>query len=251
MYSVRDAATRLNVSERRVRALIESGRLRAQRICRSWIIEPAALGGWKANDVQAGRSPRNSLARITWGVTGPRKPTAAVLRSRYRGRAERHDLTCAQPAKALEDPQVATGGWQAAVHFDKLLDNDPTKPLVAYIGASNFQLWINRYWLTSSNNGRVIASSSPTRLDRGLSKPAVLFRRKSQRSTLLSWATPKPPSGNSPVAAMSDQLTSRNRKTVRFLAWLLRARRNTGNLRLGTRRRTTSRLSALIGSQQH
>lgn len=162
MYSVRDAATRLNVSERRVRALIESGRLGAQRIGRSWIIEPAAFGGVEG-ERRAGRplAPETAWPELLGASPGPRKPTAAVLRSRYRGRAELHDLTCAQPAKALEDPQVATGGWQAAVHFDKLLDNDPTKPLVAYIGASNFQLWINRYWLTSSNNGRVIALVVP------------------------------------------------------------------------------------------
>jgi excisionase family DNA binding protein len=161
MYSVRDAATRLDVSERRVRALIASGRLSAQRVGRSWIIEPAALGGVDGER----RSGRPLSAENAWpeliGTSGPRKPSKAVLRSRYRSRGERHQLTCAQPTKALEDAEVTLGGWQAAMHFDELLDDDPTKPLVAYIGATSFPGWLDRHWLAPSASGRIVAFLVP------------------------------------------------------------------------------------------
>jgi excisionase family DNA binding protein len=162
MYSVRDAATRLNVSERRVRALIASGRLRAQQVGRAWVIEPGALGGVEGERL-VGRplAPDTAWRELLGYEEDPPKPSAAVLRSRFRGRAERHQLTCAQPMNAIEDPQVATGGWQAAMHFDELLDNDPTKPLVAYVGASNFHQWIDRHWLTASKTGRIIALVVP------------------------------------------------------------------------------------------
>jgi excisionase family DNA binding protein len=179
MYSVRDAATRLNVSERRVRALIESGRLRAQRVGRAWIIEPGALGSVEG-ERRAGRplAPDSAWRELLENAVGPRKPAAAVLRSRYRGRAERYGFTCAQPTKALEDPQVAAGGWQAAVRLDERLDDDQTKPLVAYVGASNFQNWIDRHWLTPSDSGRIITLVVPDAIGFSLTKAGRIVPAK-------------------------------------------------------------------------
>lgn len=43
LLSVTEAATRLGVSSRRVRALIDAGRLPAQKIGRTWVIREADL----------------------------------------------------------------------------------------------------------------------------------------------------------------------------------------------------------------
>lgn len=56
---MQDAAERLGVSDRRVRALIESGRLRARRAGSRWLIDEAALRGGSS-------ASRPMSARMAW-----------------------------------------------------------------------------------------------------------------------------------------------------------------------------------------
>ena len=157
MISVHDAAERLGVSDRRVRAMIDSGRLRAQRLGRAWMIEPSALGGVDG-ERSAGRplNPDSAWAELLGGrqISGA---NAALLRSRYRGRSERHELDGPDIEASLNDPGVRRGGWVAAQSFDELLDDDRSQLNVVYVGASSYDAWRDRHWLVPSPSPRILA----------------------------------------------------------------------------------------------
>jgi excisionase family DNA binding protein len=157
MFSVHDAAQRLGVSDRRVRALIDSGRLRAQRLGRVWMIEPSALGS-----VDGERAPGRPLnADSAWAeLLGDRQAPAAdppMLRSRYRGRSERHELDSPDIDASLNDPDIRLGGWAAGLSFDGLLDDNRSQLNVVYVGALSFGPWSDRHWLIPSSSPRLIA----------------------------------------------------------------------------------------------
>lgn len=156
-FTVAEAAERLGVSDRRVRALIDSGRLRAQRLGRIWMIEPTALGS-----VEGERSPGRPLsAEAAWSeLLGDRDapvPNPAVLRSRYRGRSARLELDGPDMAAALADADVRIGCWAAGLFYDDFPDEDPSKYHAVYIGASSYGPWLNRHWLVPSSAPRVLA----------------------------------------------------------------------------------------------
>lgn len=157
MLSVHDAAERLGVSDRRVRAMIDSGRLRAQRLGRAWMIEPSALGGVDG-ERSAGRplSPDSAWAELLGDRLAP-VANAALLRSRYRGRSERHELDGPDIEASLNDPGVRRGGWVAAQSFDELLDDDRSQLNVVYVGASSHDAWRDRHWLVPSPSPRILA----------------------------------------------------------------------------------------------
>ena len=156
MISVHDAAERLGVSDRRVRAMIDSGRLRAQRLGRAWMIEPSALGGVDGERA-VGRPLRPESA---WAeLLGDRQvpvANAALLRSRYRGRSERHELDGPDVEASLNDPGVRRGGWVAAQSFDGLLDDGRSRLNVVYVGASSYDAWRDRHWLVPSSSPRIL-----------------------------------------------------------------------------------------------
>ena len=157
MISVHDAAARLGVSDRRVRALIESGRLRAQRLGRVWMIEPAALGS-----VEGQRSPGRPLnAASAWAelFTDRDPPVAdvAMLRSRYRNRSIRFELDGPDIAASVSDADVRLGGWTAGLSYHGLLDDDRSQLNVVYVGSSSYGSWRDRHWLVSSSSPRLIA----------------------------------------------------------------------------------------------
>ena len=156
MLSVHDAAERLGVSDRRVRAMIDSGRLRAQRLGRAWMIEPSALGSVDG-ERSAGR-PLN--ADSAWAeLLGDRQvpvANAALLRSRYRGRSERHELDGPDVETSLNDPGVRRGGWVAAQSLDEVLDDDRSQLNVVYVGSSSFDAWRDRHWLVPSSSPRIL-----------------------------------------------------------------------------------------------
>ena len=62
---VRDAAARLGVSERRVRAMIDSGRLPAEKIAGVWWIQRSALAARARGEARSGRS---LSAGNAWGA---------------------------------------------------------------------------------------------------------------------------------------------------------------------------------------
>ena len=156
MISVRDAAERLGVSDRRVRALIESGRLRAQRLGRVWMIEPGALGS-----VEGERSPGRPLnAESAWAeLLGEREvPIAdsAMLRSRYRSRSVRLEFDGPDIAAALGDADVRLGGWVAGLSYDDRLDVDRSQSNVVYVGAASCGPWLDRHWVVPSSSPRLL-----------------------------------------------------------------------------------------------
>lgn len=157
MLSVHDAAERLGVSDRRVRAMIDSGRLRAQRLGRAWMIEPSALG-CVDGERSAGRplNPNSAWAELLGDRQVP-VANAALLRSRYRGRSERHELNGPDIEASLNDPGVRRGGWVAAQSFDELLDDDQSQLNVVYVGAASYDAWRDRHWLVPSPSPRILA----------------------------------------------------------------------------------------------
>jgi excisionase family DNA binding protein len=156
MISVHDAAERLGVSDRRVRAMIDSGRLKAQRLGRAWMIEPSALGGVDGERA-AGRplNPESAWAEL-FGGRQVQGANAALLRSRYRGRSERHELDGPDIEASVNDPNVRSGGWVAARSFDELLDEDRSQLKVIYVGASSYDAWRERHWLVPSPAPRIL-----------------------------------------------------------------------------------------------
>lgn len=169
VISVHDAAERLGLSDRRVRALIDSGRLRAQRLGRVWMIEPSALGC-----VDGERAPGRPLnAESAWAeLLGDRDAPvvdATVLRSRFRSRSQRHELDGPDIDASRNDADVRLGGWAAGVSFDELLDDDGSRPIVAYVGASAFGPWRDRHWLVPSWSPRLIAHVVSDEVARALS----------------------------------------------------------------------------------
>ncbi len=157
MISVHDAAERLGVSDRRVRAMIDSGRLRAQRLGRAWMIEPSALG-CVDGERSAGRplNPNSAWAELLGDRQVP-VANAALLRSRYRGRSERHELNGPDIQASMNDPGVRRGGWVAAQSFDELLDDDRSQLNFVYLGAASYDAWRDRHWLVPSPSPRILA----------------------------------------------------------------------------------------------
>jgi excisionase family DNA binding protein len=158
MLSVRAVSERLGVSERRVRAMIASGRLPATRVGRSWIIDAASLA--RVEGARPGGRPLGSSAAWRELLDDDAVPPfdAGVLRSRYRRRAE--ILRCDSPTvdEAVADEVVALGGWSAACRHDRLIDEDPTAPHVAYVNAAEVHAWRERHWLVPSETGPIIAA---------------------------------------------------------------------------------------------
>ena len=157
MLSVHHAAERLGVSDRRVRALIDSGRLRAQRLGRAWVIDPSAL-----RSVEGERAPGRplSLASAWSELLGDRDAPAAdapILRSRYRRRSARFELDGPDLDSVVDLTYVRQGGWAAALRFDNLVDEDPSAPIVVYVGERSYDAWCERHWLISSSVCRVVA----------------------------------------------------------------------------------------------
>jgi len=74
LLNTTDAAQRLGVSVRRVLALIEEGKLRAQKVGRDYAIEEGALEGVKVYG-KAGRPPKTKV-EATNGQATPKKRAA-------------------------------------------------------------------------------------------------------------------------------------------------------------------------------
>ena len=161
MLSVHDAAKRLGVSDRRVRALIDSGRLRAERLGRAWMIDPNALASVHGERL-AGRplGPEAAWAELLGEREAP-DLDASMARFRYRGRSERFYLVGPDMRTSVNDQFVRQGGWAAAEHFDQLLDDDRSKDVVVYLGASSYDAWVSRHWLVPSSAQGLVAHLVP------------------------------------------------------------------------------------------
>lgn len=156
MLSVGEVAARLEVSDRRVRALIAAGRLPAERVGRSWVIAPASLAV-----VDGPRAVGRPLSvRAAWrelfGVSDPPEINMAVLRARYRRRARRMAFDTPDVAAAVDDRVVVFGGWAAAMCHDRLLDEDVAQREVIYVGEAVVEQWAGRHWAVPSESGPIV-----------------------------------------------------------------------------------------------
>ena len=121
------------------------------------MIDPSALAS-----VHGERLPGRPLGpEAAWAeLLGEREAPdldASMLRFRYRGRSERIYLDGPDIRASVNDEWVRQGGWAAAEHFDRLLDDDRSKEIVVYVGASSYDSWVNRHWLVSSSAPRLVA----------------------------------------------------------------------------------------------
>lgn len=163
MLSVLEVSELLNVSSRRVRALIADGRIPAQLIGKTWAIrnEDIAL---LPQHRPGGRplSPDNALNELS--TTSTPLPDIATMSSRYRQRASSLRLNVPQLQEAMRDAQLRLGGWDAAAYFDnKSLPRKLDDPVVAYISDAHRDRWIERHHATpqASGNFILLAVSAP------------------------------------------------------------------------------------------
>lgn len=111
-----DAAARLGVSRRRAEAMVQTGRLPARRIGRSWVVSAQVLRRAAAAKEPRGRPIRPGTAwRIIASLAAepPKSSDLDRLRRRLRRRAEHHDLY-AHPSLVEDFLAVGVRGGRAA-----------------------------------------------------------------------------------------------------------------------------------------
>ena len=148
LLTLPEAADRLGVNERRVRALIKCGQLEARKAGGRWLLDPAAVDARRDLAVAGGRplSPQNAwatlwLAAMPRGEPGPwsiypmdrlarwrarqrlsRAPLAEALaglapRLRTRGRLRRLRAHPSDVPRILQEPDVVRTGVSAAADY--------------------------------------------------------------------------------------------------------------------------------------
>lgn len=167
MLSVSQVAEHLSVSPRRVRQLIESDRLKAQRLSGVWMIEEAELAHFSVQPRLVGR---HWSAAAAWAVLGEASgciedDLVACQRSRAKARLKERGLLDLAPRLAARarrvhyfahpsvlphlenESQLVLAGASAAPRIGAgLLPGDEVE---AYIRESNLHDVVNRYALDS------------------------------------------------------------------------------------------------------
>jgi len=133
----RDAAARLAVSERRVRALLESGALRGQKIGNRWFVDRDAIDGLRARRRSGGRpiEPANAWAALFLASGAEPRWLSRPAQARVRRRLGKRSLDQLAPrlsargsaryyvgnARAQEQiasrPDFVVSGVSAAEHY--------------------------------------------------------------------------------------------------------------------------------------
>jgi excisionase family DNA binding protein len=121
--SVREAADALGVSDRRVRQLIEAGRIRARRVGSQWLVDGASLPGFARRSRPF--SPAEAWLLLAMEHAPPGRPgrwtqrrdrlrsdpsPASLLASWAAARGDRLLFTTREPRGVLEDPAVVRSG---------------------------------------------------------------------------------------------------------------------------------------------
>lgn len=78
MIGVKEAASRLGLSEQRVRALLASGQLEGQKIGRAWAVDELSVARWAGEEHQSGR-PKAAIA----GLIQPEVPNVEEAHQLY------------------------------------------------------------------------------------------------------------------------------------------------------------------------
>jgi len=159
MLSVLEVSELLNVSSRRIRALIADGRIPAQLIGKTWAIRHEDIADLPQHR-PAGRplSVANALLELSSGASTP--PDIATMTSRYRQCAAFSRFNAPQLNEAMHDSRLRISGWDAATYFDnKSLPRKLDDPVIAYITEEERSAWIAGHHATPSPTGNFILLS--------------------------------------------------------------------------------------------
>ena len=175
MLSVLEVSELLNVSSRRVRALIADGRIPAQLVGKTWAIRNEDIALLPRNR-PSGRPLTAVNALNELASTSTPLPDIATMSSRYRQRAASLRLNVPQLQEAMRDAQLRLGGWDAAAYFDnKTLPRKLDDPVVAYISHAHHHQWIERHHATPQASGNfVLLTVSAPQFKEAFSESAFL-----------------------------------------------------------------------------
>lgn len=175
MLSVLEVSKLLNVSSRRVRALIADGRIPAQLIGKTWAIRNEDIALLPQN--RPGGRPLSAVNALNelFSASTP-LPNIATMSSRYRQRASSLRFNVPQLQEVMRDAQLRIGGWDAAAYFDtKSLPRKLDDPVVAYIADEERDRWIERHHATPQASGNfVLLSVSVPQFENIFSESAFL-----------------------------------------------------------------------------
>ena len=175
MLSVLEVSELLNVSSRRVRALIADGRIPAQLIGKTWAIRNEDIALLPQN--RPGGRPLSAVNALNelFSASTP-LPNIATMSSRYRQRASSLRFNVPQLQEVMRDAQLRIGGWDAAAYFDtKSLPRKLDDPVVAYIADEERDRWIERHHATPQASGNfVLLSVSVPQFENIFSESAFL-----------------------------------------------------------------------------
>lgn len=165
MLSVNDLSSRLGVSQRRVRQLLESGELRGDRLGRQWVVQEVEARRFEARKYPRGRKWEPASAWLALAeVANIRISSSAHQRSRIRGRLRDESILGVYPhlgsravshryyahpsviKRMINDNRLVLGGVSAAsmVGAD-LLPN--AEELEAYVSSADHADVARRYVL--------------------------------------------------------------------------------------------------------
>lgn len=116
--TVADAAARLGVSPRRVRALVEAGRLPARRVGTAWVTTPGAVDAYARTAPGRGRplSPATAWARLAEIAASSRRPDPDITLRALRARSTQRVFDVDGPLldQISRAPGIVAGGAAAA-----------------------------------------------------------------------------------------------------------------------------------------
>ena len=179
VISVSDAAERLGLTHRRVLMLIADGRLGAQRIGNSWVVDVASLEDRARSRVKSGRhfSPTRAwgLLFLADGLGAPWLDSVSVskLRSHLkrrsitelssrldtRGQPHRYRAHPSDIARLAREPDLMLSGGSAAAQLSMGL-TDPDR-LDAYASAERIRDLVGKYALEPSREGNAVLRQLP------------------------------------------------------------------------------------------
>ena len=154
MLSVSQASQYLEVSDRRVRALIASGRLQAERVGRSWVIHPNQLAA--ASRSRPNGRPISAVSAWQELLAAEHQTiTPDKLKSRYRNRSKKLVCDCPNIDQAIADPRCAIGNWMAVNHHDSLVDNTAQSSMTVYLRSTEIDDWMATHRVIEFPAGRL------------------------------------------------------------------------------------------------
>ena len=177
--SVSDAAERLGLTRRRVLMLIADGKLDAQRIGNSWVVDVASLGDRARRRVGSGRhlSPARAwgLLFLADGFDAPWLDNVSV--SKLRSHLKRRSINELSPrldargqslyyrahpsdiAQLAREPDLMLSGGSGAEQWSMGLTNP--EQLDAYASSERIRSLVGKYALEPSREGNVVLRQLP------------------------------------------------------------------------------------------